>query len=109
MATVLVYRPLGEHPPRTKMGDLELGVVHSIDEAKAGPYLNKGFVVLPTEAKTAKPEAISGFYAIAKQEKDAADAKAKAEATDVHTTLAEPVDVIVDQPVATRNRRRGEE
>lgn len=56
---ILIYRPQGDHPPRTKMGDLELGRVHSIDEKKAESYFKKGFSIVSAEEadaiRTGKP------------------------------------------------------
>lgn len=65
MSKVLIYRPLGEHPPRTKMGDLELGRVHSISDSAAEPYLQKGFAILPDEAKSADGDGLAKLYATA--------------------------------------------
>jgi hypothetical protein len=73
---VLIYRPLGEHPPGTKMGELLLGAVHSVTVDQAATYTLKGFVMVPPEARTAKPDDLASMYALAKA---AADADAEAQ------------------------------
>lgn len=49
MEKALIYRPLGNFPPKTMMGELEIGKVHSVPADQVERYAKKGFTVLTHE------------------------------------------------------------
>lgn len=110
MAKILVYRPLGEHPPRTRMGELELGKVHEIAEDKAAVYLNKGFGQISAEdaevLRKGDEKAKASLVArIAKDIAKAAEARAKAAAEAAAKVDAEPEAKADDKPAEAKPSR----
>ena len=126
MSSVLIYRPLGDHPPRTKMGELELGRVHSIGdtsvtrdgkrvtvtgEERAALYFGKGFVVMPSEAKGANAAALASMYEIAKRATDEAAAgpatqEPPAAPTDTPPPITTDTPPTTDEPPPVVTERR---